>query len=137
MAGDTLFDTISVEGLFGKNEICFLSCTPVGKAISDKKDGIIFFSVDLNEFLFAGSAKTALFLGVRERNVYSFPIPEMGTVGIERDFREVVDFQNLLDVEIKTIADDFDIDVLLMTVLVENRERRVDVGMLFNKTEDG
>ena len=74
MAGDILFCTIGVEGVFGKDEICFLSCTPVGESVSDKKDRIIFFPVDLDKLLFAGPAKTALLLGVRKRDLYPFPL---------------------------------------------------------------
>jgi hypothetical protein len=49
----------------------------------------------------------------------------------------MMDYKHLLDREIKTIADNFDIDALFTTILVENRKGGVDVGMLFNKTEEG
>ena len=127
MAGDILFCTIVVEGVFGKDEICFLSCAPVGEAVSDEKDNIIFFPVDLDKLLFASPAKTTLLLGVRERDFYPFPLQEMGTVGIKGNLRKMVNFKNLLDIEIETIADNFDIDAFLLTILIERREGRIDV----------
>jgi hypothetical protein len=123
--------------LLGKNEIGFLSRAPVGETVTDEKNGIIFFSVVLDEFPFASSAKTALLLEVREGNVYSAPLPEMGAVGIERDLREVMNFQNFPDVEIETIADNFDIDSFLTTISVEDTKGRVDLGMFLNKAEYG
>ncbi len=48
-----------------------------------------------------------------------------------------MNFQNLPDVEIKAITDDFDVDALLSAILVENREGGIDVGMLLNKMENG
>ena len=62
MVGDLLFDAVSVQGLLGKDEIRFLSRAPVGETVTDEKNGIIFFSVVLDEFLFASPAKTALLL---------------------------------------------------------------------------
>jgi hypothetical protein len=137
MAGDFLFNTIGIEGIFSKDEVCFLSRTPVGEAISDEKDGIIFFPMDLDEVPFASSAEATLFPGVRKRNVYSSPIPETGSVGIKGDLRKMVNFQKLLDIEIEAIADNFNVDILLIAILVENEERGVNAGMLLNKTEDG
>jgi hypothetical protein len=123
--------------LLGKDEICFLSPTPVGKPVTDEKDGIIFFSVVLNEFLFASPAKAALPREVREGNVYPSPLPEMGAVGIEGDLREVMNFQSFPDVEIETIADNFDIDSFLTTIPVEDTKGGVDLGMFLNKAEQG
>jgi hypothetical protein len=62
MAGDILFGTIGVQGAFGEDKIRLLSRTPVGKAVSYKKDRIIFLSIDLNEPLFASPTETALSL---------------------------------------------------------------------------
>ena len=39
----------------------------------------------------------------------------------------MVNFKNLLDIEIETIADNFDIDAFLMAILVESREGGIDV----------
>jgi hypothetical protein len=66
MAGYFLFHTIGVKRIFSKDEVCFLSPTPVGKAISDEKDGIVFFSVAVDERLFASPAEATLFPGVRK-----------------------------------------------------------------------
>ena len=137
MAGDLFFDAIRVKGIFCKNEVCLLSRTPVGKAISDEKNEIIFFSVGLDELLFASPAKAALFPGVRERNTYPFALPELGTVCVEWDFFEMVHFKDLLYVEIEAITDDFYIDTLFATISVKNGKRGVDVGMLFDKTKKG
>ncbi len=62
MAGDILLDTIRVEGILGKDEVCFLRCTPIGETVPYEKDGIVFSPTDLDEFLFTGAAETALFL---------------------------------------------------------------------------
>jgi hypothetical protein len=75
--------------------------------------------VDLDEPLFASPAEAAFFIEIGKRDLHSIPFVEMSMVGIEGDFREIVNFQNCLDVEIETIADDFDIDVPLPTILVE------------------
>ena len=74
---------------------------------------------------------------MREGNVYPAPLPEMGAVGIERDLREVMNFQNFPDVEIETIADNFDIDSFLTTIPVEDIKGGVDLGMFLNKAEQG
>jgi hypothetical protein len=49
----------------------------------------------------------------------------------------VVNFQNLFNIEIETIADNFNIDALFTAILVENRKGGIDVGMLLDKTEKG
>jgi hypothetical protein len=49
----------------------------------------------------------------------------------------MVNFQNRLDIKIETITDDFDIDALFTTILVERSEMGIDVRMLVNKIEEG
>ncbi len=136
MAGDILIDAIGVEGVFGEDEVCLTGCTPVGDTIANEEDGIVCFPVDLDEPLFASPAEAAFLIGIGKRDVHAIPFTKMSTVGIEGDFREMVNFQNCLDIEIETIADDFDIDVPLPTILVERGEIGIDVRMLLDKTED-
>jgi uncharacterized membrane protein len=127
MACKILLNTIRVKGILGKDEVCFLSGAPIGEAISNKNDRIIFFSIDLKEILFTGPAKATLFFGVRKRDIHSSILLEMSAVGIEGNLGEMIDFQYLLDIEIKTIADNFYIEVLFTAILIERLEERIDM----------
>ena len=126
MADDILLDAMRVEGFLCEDEIRLPGPTSIGEAIADKKDRIVFFPVDLDEPLFAGSAKPALFVGVRKRDLHSILIQEMSGVCIKRDLGEMVNFQNRLDIKIEAVTDDFDIDALPTAVLIEGREIGID-----------
>jgi hypothetical protein len=119
MAGDLLVDAIRVEEVFGEDKVCFTGRTPVRDAVSDEEDRIIFSPMNLDELLFTSSAEAAFLVEIWERNPPAISFVKISMVGIERDFGEMMNFQNLLDVEIEAIADDFDIDMSFPTILVE------------------
>jgi len=48
-----------------------------------------------------------------------------------------VKMKNLFNIEIETIADDFNIDAIFMAILVEDRKGGINVGMLLDKTKKG
>jgi hypothetical protein len=85
VTGNILIDAIGVERIFGKDEVCLMGCTPVGEAITNEKNGIIFFPVDLDEPLFASAAEATFVIGVGERNIHLFTPQKMSAVRIEGD----------------------------------------------------
>ena len=85
MARDIVSDAVGVKGVFGKYKIRFLGSASIGEAVSDEKEGIILFSVDLNEFLFASPTEATFLVEMRERDIDPILFRKMGPVGIEGD----------------------------------------------------
>jgi hypothetical protein len=136
MAGDFLVDAIRVEEVFGEDKVRFTGCTPVRNAISDEEDGIIFLPMHLDKLLFTSSTEAAFLVEVGERNPPAIFFVKISMVSVERDFGKMMNSKKLLDVEIKAIADDFDVDMSFPTILVEGMEMGVDARMLLNKIEN-